>query len=884
MAYKNGNGDMNEIKSPKNSGNSYQDDYYSLLPKRTAKRVQDRPLDDVLIDDTLDYAEEPAAPQKEEKNTTDAAAEKKAEETNESRAAKAADDTSDERLAEEPKEAAAQNISEEKTAEEEIPAPQPKKAAPKTTRKGRKLRKNLGLDDDLTVVDGNHATTAKNQKKYSRYADPERKKKITTAVISAVAALCVIYGGLFVVVRNFNKDYYEKTSERLLKLSIMDEPIIKADAYYIDSDMDGLTDDFETNTLGTDPNNPDTDGDGINDGDEYLLGTDPLTASSSENDTIIERKNECGNAVLTVSGVSKDVNSASVREYSSPINQYPGVVGDIYEVNGLKDGGTLEIAVSEDKLSEWHSSKSNIVLYCLNTTDMSVSEISADFNGDKLTAEITADGAYFAADKNLFNIDAGIDIMFVIDNSGSMYSANVVSGSEENDLDFKRIDLSESLVDILDENTSFGVSKFTALYTLLCPVTEDKDSVKASLESIKNGSENFNGTEISGSILSAAKEFKDTTRRRYIILITDGLPSVENKMQEQQAVAACVDGHISVISISLGKQTDTEYLTEISEKTDGMFYQAINTGSFSEIDSKIKEYLYNVRVTLSTEEGENVTVTAIADTGFGKKDCINTYGVPTSLSLTGGSVGNAIVNKLYYTGELPLKNDSYDLSADEFFIDGKDNLGNYYIPAVNYYNEYLASDNKWDFSSSGSSLMYSRKMTEWLDARPFSVVQNAYTAENIENETKAISMLRAITFQEIKDYSTYEKAVVNVAALSESEQQIFNAVSCYDTIESAKLYSFGMNGDKAFENLYNELSSGVPSVLISDDGTVYNAVKLSRNTKNPDEYIVDAIELGSGSSKMIYISKQNIYNPAASSMQFKAKTGGQEVKLFIVEQ
>ena len=70
MAYKNGNGDMNEIKSPKNSGNSYQDDYYSLLPKRTSKRVQDRPLDDVLIDDTLDYAEEPALPPKKEEKIT----------------------------------------------------------------------------------------------------------------------------------------------------------------------------------------------------------------------------------------------------------------------------------------------------------------------------------------------------------------------------------------------------------------------------------------------------------------------------------------------------------------------------------------------------------------------------------------------------------------------------------------------------------------------------------------------------------------------------------------------------------------------------------------------------------------------------------------------
>jgi ABC-type transport system substrate-binding protein len=43
----------------------------------------------------------------------------------------------------------------------------------------------------------------------------------------------------------------------------------------IDSDNDGLSDYDEENIHGTDPENPDTDGDGINDGDEIARGSDP---------------------------------------------------------------------------------------------------------------------------------------------------------------------------------------------------------------------------------------------------------------------------------------------------------------------------------------------------------------------------------------------------------------------------------------------------------------------------------------------------------------------------------------------------------------------------------------------------------------------------------
>jgi hypothetical protein len=47
-----------------------------------------------------------------------------------------------------------------------------------------------------------------------------------------------------------------------------------------DSDVDGLTDDAEIHVYHTDPNNPDTDGDGFDDGYEVANHTDPLDPKS----------------------------------------------------------------------------------------------------------------------------------------------------------------------------------------------------------------------------------------------------------------------------------------------------------------------------------------------------------------------------------------------------------------------------------------------------------------------------------------------------------------------------------------------------------------------------------------------------------------------------
>ena len=56
----------------------------------------------------------------------------------------------------------------------------------------------------------------------------------------------------------------------------MDEYIWSCDPDNPDTDNDGLLDGEEVHTYGTHPVNPDTDNDGLNDGDELTLGTDPL--------------------------------------------------------------------------------------------------------------------------------------------------------------------------------------------------------------------------------------------------------------------------------------------------------------------------------------------------------------------------------------------------------------------------------------------------------------------------------------------------------------------------------------------------------------------------------------------------------------------------------
>jgi len=68
---------------------------------------------------------------------------------------------------------------------------------------------------------------------------------------------------------------YTTTNADALCVNASANVIVSVDSCLIDTDNDGLTDGMELN-LGTEPDNPDTDGDGISDGDEFANETNPL--------------------------------------------------------------------------------------------------------------------------------------------------------------------------------------------------------------------------------------------------------------------------------------------------------------------------------------------------------------------------------------------------------------------------------------------------------------------------------------------------------------------------------------------------------------------------------------------------------------------------------
>ena len=60
---------------------------------------------------------------------------------------------------------------------------------------------------------------------------------------------------------------------------------------------------------------------------------------------------------------------------------------------------------------------------------------------------------YILCDGGMITADHKNQIMILIDNSGSMFPEDMCEGSEENDVDFKRLDMANSIIDHINQNT-----------------------------------------------------------------------------------------------------------------------------------------------------------------------------------------------------------------------------------------------------------------------------------------------------------------------------------------------------------------------------------------------------------------------------------------------
>jgi hypothetical protein len=784
---------------------------------------------------------------------------------------------------------------------------------------------------ELEERERNEAKAAPVKYKRRRHVldEDELRARRSMAVLSIII-ITALYIGSFFYVRAANSADIEDAQKALLSvsnhqvinhisktdsnMSVSDKEKYNLSIYKLDTDEDGLTDSYELLFSATAPAKYDTDGDGISDGIELLAGTNPLEAKTDgvteDADRTFIYPMEIGPASVKVSG-DWEVFTSSVSEYPMSVENYPGILSPGVEITLSANNplGYLYIDLEKIKLDKW-ASNPDLKIFRYNPEDGSMSLVAGggtvSDDGAYITVAVNS-GIYFLADRNFLSVNSGVNIMFVIDNSGSMYPKELVVGSEENDVLFERIAFAEELIGSLNEKVNFGVAKFTLRYSTLSPISSDDNAALKALDSIRTTPESFDGTEISNSIIRAVDEFADyTTDHNYIIAITDGLPTNADPTAEARAIEYAKEKNISVITIGLGKKIDPEFLSQIADETGGVYYQAVNSGTFESINGKIESLLYSGRAetipddAMDGSEIENINVLVIADSGFVvSEDTLSVKDIPTTYDPNGSDLGMAAFAAAYYSGTLNLTKDSYNtnsgktipgynLSRSSFFVAGKQNLAELEMPKSELYGNYLKVTDRWNFDSIvGEVLPLSATSLEALD--PLSGFYQILTTPYDWGGGRDIpGFLRTITFQPQRVFTDYEYPALDIDAMAgevSDEYEVFTAVNYFNNYADkggVSWLSFGIDGQGAFDELVRQLTLGIPAVLVAD-GRSYNAAKLTRSQDDASLYIIECYDPTDGSLKPTYIHMKAValINDEIS-FQYSASISGTPVNLYLM--
>ncbi len=207
-----------------------------------------------------------------------------------------------------------------------------------------------------------------------------------------------------------------------------------------DTDLDGLSDREELDVYKTDPCNPDTDGDGLPDGDEILLGLNPLKKMSDDltpdaertfsqeisEDNIDSQLLAAGNAAVPSleADMSGNINRKVMidKAASTEFSDSRALVGEAIEVSGedltnarlsfrLTNGAPALLSV------DGAADTFQTTLICRYREDGTTEYFDTDYNADTNTvsAQVDGDGTYFVMDVCALFDELGLNMPQVAD-------------------------------------------------------------------------------------------------------------------------------------------------------------------------------------------------------------------------------------------------------------------------------------------------------------------------------------------------------------------------------------------------------------------------------------------------------------------------------------
>lgn len=392
-------------------------------------------------------------------------------------------------------------------------------------------------------------------------------------------------------VSDADEDFDHDTLTNIQELEIGSSPID------VDSDDDKLLDKEEL-AFGTSLMDPDTDHDGISDYDEVKLGLSPLTSddvnsnitTSFSADEILSDYDPAVIPTIEITGDFECISSFKMETYDntqiiSP--NVPGYVGKAYSFTTDKafESAKVSFALDMDQIEISDEFEFAPVLYWLNEETQMLEEVQGQTrNGNTIEANLTHFSTYVVVNSTEFlsrwftnfsisedefysgeltEKKSKKDVLFLIDQSGSMYT------SDTNNIKTHILDDFVSAISNKDRISVVGFNHEKIGYS---GFESDKTKIFAALDALEEAG-NSGGTNIGLALQETYDEFENKPEDTYqaIFLISDG-DSSDSPSDELLDNYKSKGVRIFTVGIgSLSTKAKNE-LDRIAKKTDGQYY------------------------------------------------------------------------------------------------------------------------------------------------------------------------------------------------------------------------------------------------------------------------------------------------------------------------
>jgi len=646
-----------------------------------------------------------------------------------------------------------------------------------------------------------------------------------------------------------------------------------------DTDGDGIRDGDEKK-IGTNPTDPDTDKDGMLDGYELMAGTDPLNKVSDGTTNDADRKvtivREFGEIEATITGCPNIADLTIEHLNLLSINSNSSIVTAAYDIytDFEYDDLSVKFTIDSEDLKKYNTNINDLTVLRFDSESRNYIKVEStrDAAAGTVSAKLDKLGVYVVGVERTANEEPTTRIAFLIDNSGSMYAEFT-----SNDVEFKRLDFAEELMNKLEGDYTFMISKFTATYKKLQSFTTDKAALKASLDSIRNGKENFNGTHSETALSNCINEFTPDASKKYrdiIVFLTDGESDEQGGKTLEDLVKLADSKNITLLTVGLGNAIDRTWLQQLASLTGGKYYSASEANALTDVYKQIQSSLDFDLVSYNNND-DKIQGYSLYNTGFKPDENGFNFRNFRTTSCASVDFGMAVFARDWYLGKLTLTHgkvnpaeeslishpaDGYDLRGtkiEESYNNHK-TLKNLNITALT--GDFSDARDYLDFSTDGDVLKVEEKKLEKAKNAGWDVKEYPMESSNLEwKRVELLSLDIANSSDKIAEAYSKEEAELMKTLLT------LNALQWMD-----QKYEFNLTGgDEGFERLKQLLAEGIPVVTTIDDMRTVNAIGLIQDSTEHRRYILQVYDSNyPGKTREVYITR----SPIASCSVVDGKT------------